>query len=259
VPSEAELDGAYGGWYRPAAGRFGGPGDLVLKATRARLAARIDAIAPPGPVLDVGAGDGTLLDALARRGRRALGLERVSDRPDVRAHEVEEAEGRYSAVVMWHSLEHLRAPARALEAAAGLLVPRGVLAVAIPNSDSVQAKLFGDRWLALDLPRHLSHIPAAALLDRIRELGLDPERVSHARGGQVVFGWLHGLVASLPGHVDLYDAIRRPEARTKRLAPGRRAWALAAAAALSPVAAASAAAEVAARRGGSVYVEARRG
>ena len=28
-----------------------------------------------------------------------------------------------------------------------------------------------------------------------------------------MFGWLHGLVGMLPGHPDLYDAIRRCEAR----------------------------------------------
>jgi hypothetical protein len=63
----------------------------------------------------------------------------------------------------------------------------------------------------------------------------------------------------VPGAGDLYDAIRRPEARHEPLGPGRRAATLAAAAALSPLAAAGVLAEVAARRGGSVYLEARRG
>lgn len=67
--------------------------------------------------------------------------------------------------------------------------------------------------MALDLPRHLVHLPSAALIDRLRSLGLAVERISYWRGGQVVFGWLHGLVGMLPGHPDLYDAIRRPEAQ----------------------------------------------
>ncbi len=130
---------------------------------------------------------------------------------------------------------------------------------AMPNAASLQARAFGDRWLALDLPRHLVHVPAGALVQRLRDLGLTVERVSHLRGGQVVFGWLHGLVGSLPGRPDLYDAIRRPAARRRPLSAGRRVALLAAATLLLPVAAVLGLAEAALRRGGSVYVEARRG
>src|SRR4051794_23488577 len=75
-PTPSELEAAYGEWYRPDSGRFSGPGDRLLRRTRARLAVRIDELAPPGRILDVGAGDGTLVRALQRRGRAALGLER---------------------------------------------------------------------------------------------------------------------------------------------------------------------------------------
>ncbi len=77
---------------------------------------------------------------------------------------------------------------RALARAAELLQPGGVLVVAVPNSDSLQARVFGDRWFALDLPRHLVHLPAETLVRRLNELGLRRGRVSHLRGGQVVFG-----------------------------------------------------------------------
>ena len=161
-------------------------------------------------------------------------------------------------MVFWHSLEHLREPGAALAHAARLLAPGGVLVVAVPNAGSVQARLFGDRWFALDIPRHLVHLPAPALLERLRELGLSTERVSYLRGGQSVFGWLHGLVGSLPGAPDLYDAVRRPEARSAQLSRSRRLGTLAAGAALLAPAALAAGAEALARRGGTVYVEARR-
>src|SRR4051794_35973326 len=80
-PTEAELDAAYSGSYRPQSGRFAGPGDRLLRIARSRLALRIDRIAPPGPVLDIGAGDATLLAALRKRGRVAEGLERTSGGP----------------------------------------------------------------------------------------------------------------------------------------------------------------------------------
>jgi hypothetical protein len=231
---------------------------MILRRTRGWLARRLDHIAPPGSVLDVGAGDGALLDALAEKGRSSLGLERDSTRPDMRAGDLTSVDGEWAAIVFWHSLEHLPNPGEELERAVNMLAPGGILVIAVPNASSVQARVFGDQWLALDLPRHLVHLPAEGLLARLRSLGLRVERVSFWRGGQVVFGWLHGMVAVLPGHPDLYDAIRLPEARRRRLSTGVRVLALAAGALLAPLAVITGAAEVAVRRGGTVYVEARR-
>jgi SAM-dependent methyltransferase len=261
APDEGEIERAYAGWYRPAAGRFAAGGDRVLAFSRASLARRLDRIAPPGPVLDVGSGDGTLLRALRARGREAAGLERATEEPDVHARELvdfDERRGGWAAVVFWHALEHLREPGASLARAAELLAPGGVLIVAMPNLASWQSRLFAERWFHLDLPRHLVHLPAPALARGVEARGLEVERVSHWRGGQLVFGWLYGLVGMLPGHPDLYNAIRRPEARSEEFAGPRRALALAAAGALTPVAVLVACAEAAAGAGGTVYVEARR-
>jgi SAM-dependent methyltransferase len=252
-PTVAQLDRAYAGAYRPAAGRFAGIGDVLLRWTRGSLAGRIDRIGPPGAVLDVGAGEGALLAALCRRGRAVAGTER-RDEPH---GPLPSAEGGWATVVFWHSLEHLPDPTAALVETTTALAPGGLLIVAVPNSDSFQARLFGARWLALDPPRHLVHLTAVALRSRLEELGLRVERVSYWRGGQVVFGWLDGLVGALPPHFALYDAIRRPDARFAPLSPRRRAATLILAALLSPLALTGAAVEVAARRGGTVYVEAR--
>lgn len=255
-PTDTELEAAYER-YRPAAGRFSGPGDRVLSSLRARLAGRIDEIAPPGTVLDVGSGDGTLLRALRGRGRDVLGIEREPG-DDVVATDPRELEGGWAAVVFWHSLEHLREPGAVFDAAAARLAPQGVIVLAAPNAASLQSNLFGERWLAHDAPRHLVHLPLNAVAERARSLGLRLERVSHLRGGQSVFGWLHGLVGRLPGQPDLYDAIRRPEARSRPMSAGRRGGALLAGAFLLPVAAVLALAEAGLRRGGSFYVELRR-
>src|SRR6266511_3091860 len=123
VPSEDDLERAYADWYRPSGGRFVGPGD------------------------------GALLDALKARGRAATGLERTATRPDVRAIDLADVEGRWAAVVFWHALEHLRDAGRAVDRAAAILSPDGLLVIAMPNASSLQATVFGDRWFALDLPR----------------------------------------------------------------------------------------------------------
>ena len=84
------------------------------------------------------------------------------------------------------------------------------------------------------------------------------ERVSYLRGGQVVFGWVHGFVGKLPGHPDLYDAIRRSEARQAAHSPALRLYALGAAVVALPFALVATAVEVTARSGGTIYVQARR-
>jgi SAM-dependent methyltransferase len=256
-PSEEELEQAYGTWYRPESGRFTFVGDALLRRTRALLAGRLDRIAPAGRVLDVGAGDGVLIDALRDRGRDAIGLERDSRRPDVRDDPLERIEGEWAAVVFWHSLEHLPDPGQAIREAARLLFRGGVVAIAVPNTDSLQARAFGDRWLHLEPPLHLVHLSERALRSQLTASGFEVERVSQVRGGQIVIGWLDGLVGTLPGDLRLYQALRRPEARSGPLAARRRAAALAAGLLLFPLALGCAALEVAFRRSGTVYVEAR--
>ena len=214
---------------------------------------------PPGPVLDVGSGDGALLDALAARGRSAVGLERDSARPDVRSGDAREIEGAWAAIVLWHALEHLRDAGRgARPRSPRCSRPAGVMVIAMPNPDSLQARAFGDRWLALDLPRHLVHVPAAALLDApARARAADRARQPPARrpGRVRLAARARRLAARAPrplrrdppprGAQRPMPAGRRardPRGR-RRPAAGRRALALA---------------EAALRRGGSVYVEARR-
>jgi SAM-dependent methyltransferase len=258
MPSPSELAVAYGGWYRPAEGRFSGGGDKLLRRLRGRGAIRLDEVAPAGPILDVGCGDGTLIDALRAHGREAVGLERESRRDDVLDLDISEVEGEYAAIVFWHSLEHLYDPRAALEHAYRLLKPGGTLVVVVPNIASLQAHLFGDGWLALDLPRHLVHLSDRALVDGLGETGFEVEHTSPVRGGQLVFGWLHGFAGRLPGRPDLYDAVRRSRARSRPMSAGRRLYALAAGALLLPVALLAAALECATGRGGTVYAEARR-
>jgi SAM-dependent methyltransferase len=257
-PSGQELADAYGTWYRPESGRrFSFIGDALLTRTRAALAGRVDEIAPPGRILDVGAGDGTLMDALRRHGRDVLGLERDSGRPDMRDASLDEIDGRWAAVVFWHSLEHLPEPGEAIRQAARLLQPGGVVVVAVPDTGSLQARVFGDDWLHLDLPRHLVHLSAETLRTGLEQAGFRVERESQVRGGQIVIGWLDGLVGVLSGELDLYQALRRPVAQSRTLSRRQRIASVASGVVLLPVAVVCAAAEIALRRSGTVYVEAR--
>lgn len=258
VPDQASLDAAYGEWYWPADGtRFGRLGDRLLRRSRASMASRIDEVAPPGPVLDVGAGEGTLIDALKARGREASGLERLPSRDDIVDRTIFEVEGPYAAIVFWHSLEHLPEAGRTITEAARKLSPGGRIFIAVPDLSSRQARRFGDRWLHLDLPRHLVHLRSDALTRGLEERGFEIEDVSPTRAGQVVIGWLDGFVTGLPGGLNLYQALRRKNARRIPLNPFQRLASIVAGTILFPLALVCAAIEIRSGRSGTVYVEGR--
>ena len=258
-PDATALDEAYGDWYWPETGnRFSLVGDALLRRSRASMAARIDEVAPPGPILDVGAGEGTLIDALATRGRKVAGIDRQSGHPEVEEAELSSLEGPYSAIVFWHSLEHLPEPGEAIGQAARLLGTGGVVFIAVPNIGSRQAAAFGDDWLHLDLPRHLNHQTLSSLRSGLEARGFVVGQVSGTRGGQVVIGWLDGLVAKLPGRLSLYQSLRRKSARRIEVSPAKRTAAIAAGMILLPVAAFCAAIEIVTGRSGTVYLEAHR-
>ena len=122
-----------------------------------------------GRLLDAGCGRGDLLAALRSDGWTTTGVEpsplgaaaaraRGLDVAEGRFEDVDPTAALYDVVVLSGVLEHLHEPLAALRLARGLLVPGGLVAVLyLPLFDSPEARLLGARWLALDLPRHLTH------------------------------------------------------------------------------------------------------
>jgi hypothetical protein len=96
-----------------------------------------------------------------------------------------------------------------------MLQPGGLLAVAVPNVDSLQAALFGPRWFHLDLPRHYTHFGARSLAGLLRRQGFRVVREDHFCLEQNPFGWLQSLYNALgfPENL-LYDLLKAPSARS---------------------------------------------
>jgi hypothetical protein len=158
-------------------------------------------VAPPGPVLDVGSGDGMLLDALRATGRLTTGIAPgragAEPRAGVRAADITELGGRYAAIVFWQSLGRLRAPGLALDHAAALLKPGGLLAIAQPSTARLQARALGERIVAPGAPRHRALIPPHALTERLRALGLQVESIDHLLDLPTPGGWLQSLLGGV--------------------------------------------------------------
>ncbi len=121
-----------------------------------------------GLVLDVGCGGGLFLAMLRKRGaRQVVGLDfsidaarAASDRYGLRVacatlSHAPFAAGGFSAITMFHVLEHLFDPRSYLDAAYKLLRPDGRLIVQTPNVACWQFLLLGENWTGLDVPRHI--------------------------------------------------------------------------------------------------------
>lgn len=138
----------------------------------------------PGQLVEIGPSQGIFALAAARAGFDVVAIEMDRDccdeleRKGLRTINTATPQdelpglGPSRAIVMWHVIEHLPDPWGLLRAAAANLEPGGVLALAAPNPDAFQFRLFGARWVHLDAPRHLTLIPLAALCDEAAGLGL---------------------------------------------------------------------------------------
>ena len=155
--------------------------EALRRRARQRLAQRVARMAPPGPVLDVGSGDGTLLDALRAAGRVATGIGRPSTRADVRDVEITEVGGRYAAIVFWQSLGRVNAPRTALEHAAALLKPDGLLTVAQPTTVALPS--LTEKWRGVAAPAQRLKVPQRALVEKLRALGLEVVHADRLREG----------------------------------------------------------------------------
>ncbi|MBI1806091.1 MAG: methyltransferase domain-containing protein, partial [Ignavibacteria bacterium] len=67
--------------------------------------------------------------------------------------------------------EHLHEPQAALKKFSAMIKPGGLLAIAVPNFQSIQARVFRCKWFHLDVPRHLYHYSPPVLRTMVTAAG----------------------------------------------------------------------------------------
>ncbi len=119
-------------------------------------------------LLDFGCGTGDFLKYIQSHEIMAEGIE-----PDAQARAVAKSvnqlnifsiedaaallPGKYDVITLWHVLEHVHDLHAQIALFNVWLKPGGVLMIAVPNIESLDAKKYGKYWDALDVPRHLYH------------------------------------------------------------------------------------------------------
>lgn len=121
----------------------------------------------PHNLLDIGAGTGYFANYAKQKGWEVTGIE-VSEAAREHAKSqfgiellpseaLQDLDVKYTAITLWHVLEHVHDLNESLLKIRALLLDNGKLVIAVPNADSIDAGWYGKYWAAWDVPRHLWH------------------------------------------------------------------------------------------------------
>ena len=213
-------------YYGRRNGRFAGPGEAFEVWCRRLRASSIARMRDGGSVLDIGCGRGIMLAALRDRGWHCEGTE-LSEHAaqhardvlglEVHAGDLETRRLRneaFDVVTLWHVLEHLPDARSCLERVRRCITPNGLLIVAVPNLESLEARLGRRHWFHLDLPRHQSHFSRRTLERLLTEVGFTPVRTKGFSLEYGPYGMLQTLLNRIGfSHNLLYNALKAPGAR----------------------------------------------
>lgn len=142
---------------------------------------------PAGHLLEIGCAAGAYLEKMRREGWSVSGIEFSADaaaqaqskQMDVQVATVESAQPPRQPVDLiaaWMVLEHLHEPVEALRRMRSWIKPGGYLIGSVPDAGSVERRVFGNRWYALQLPTHLFHYSPDSLR---RALAVAGWRLTH--------------------------------------------------------------------------------
>lgn len=207
-PDDATLHALHSTqYYRNGEGvRFAWPVEWLVEGMRRWRIYRLSKIVQIGRVLDIGCGSGRFLLALRDLGWDVAGLE-LNDDTATPARSIHGltvktsldafTEDTFDLITITHVLEHIRDPHQMLADCVRLLKPGGVIAVAVPNIESWQARLTRGCWFHLDLPRHLWHFSETWLSKTFDCLGFGLLKVRRLDFAHNIFGWLQSLLNKL--------------------------------------------------------------
>ena len=140
----------------------------VRKYTIKKKVQLINSLNKKGRLLDIGCGTGEFLNMCQNNGWKTKGIE---PSPEARRFgidnyklEIDDESGiekledhSFEIITLWHVLEHVPQLNKRVGELKRLLKLDGTLIIAVPNCNSLDAKIYKEHWAAYDVPRHLYH------------------------------------------------------------------------------------------------------
>lgn len=188
------------------------------RATLARL--NLAQLVPQGRrLLEIGVGSGSLLIAANKAGFSVMGCDlspqlclRIERQSGIKMHcgnlSDLDGEARFDIVVMNHVLEHVQQPVEFLQEVSRLLVPGGILHIAVPNIDCWEARLSG--WTSYE-PYHLTYFNPQILQKAITSVGFSIDQCFTC---ETFSSWFLAVVRTVLGVNRDHGAITRPFAKS---------------------------------------------
>lgn len=136
---------------------------------------------PSSAVLDYGAGNGFLVSKLKKQHWNAFGVEpssyarKQAEQFNTKLYSSLEELGdqKFSAISLWHVLEHIPNYKEVLIQLTALLEEEGYLILALPNYNSWDASYYNSFWAAYDVPRHAYHFSKESIAILAEEFNLN--------------------------------------------------------------------------------------
>ena len=162
-----------------------------------------------GRVLDVGCGTGDRLDVFRSKGFETYGVETSDSAGYAKEHlnlnvlkgdlaSANFPDEFFDLVTLYNVLEHTHSPARVIKEIHRILKKEGLIIIQVPNSNSIQRKIFKKRWAAFDVPRDLYYFGTESLRSLLGKVGFIVTKIDH------FMNWWHPptLVISLYPNLD---------------------------------------------------------
>lgn len=241
-PSSQEVAGFYKDQFYTGEGQRFRVWMESLRSWLAHLRGRtLNRLTPSkGKLMDFGSGAGHFAVSQASQGWDVVALDPYSSASNTSEYTfagdsltLSADDETFDAITLWYVVEHLFDPRAIIRELRRVTKPGGILVLAQQDFASIQARVFGPRWLFLDPPRHLWQFTVESLSDLARQEGYEIVAIERSSIEMGPFTILQSGLNCIVGNNNyLFKFLK---SRDLRAAGGASGWRTAVSVALLPV------------------------